>query len=131
MDKVENFIKRICWKAHFFDTPVMCDNDNYTNYGLRINISPPQNPALTSFENGIYGMVRNIEFINVHNDFQDKLKEDINEIHSSKNLLVLADKSTNLYEMSDTDYKRLLDTNITGNYWKCENSVKHKIDKET
>ena len=34
----------------------MRDNDNYTNYGLRSNISPPQNPALTSFENDIYDM---------------------------------------------------------------------------
>ena len=59
-------------------------------------MSPPQNLALTSFENDIY---QNIEFRKVHNDFQDKLKEDINEIRSSKNLFVFADKSTNLYEM--------------------------------
>ena len=37
IDKVENFIKRIRWKAHFFDNPVMCDKENYTNYGLRSN----------------------------------------------------------------------------------------------
>ena len=106
MDKVENFIKRIRWKAHFFDNPMMRDNDNYTSYGLRSNISPPQNQALTSFENDIYDVVKNIEFMKVRNDFQDKLKEDINEISSSENLLVFADKSTNLYEMSDTDYNR-------------------------
>ena len=33
--------------------------------------------------------------------------------------------------MSDTDYNRLLDNNITSNYRKCENGAKHKIDKET
>ena len=33
--------------------------------------------------------------------------------------------------MSDTDYNRLLGNNITSNYRKCENGVKHKIDKET
>ena len=59
MDKIENFIKRICWKAHFFENPMMYDNDNYLNYGLRSNISSTQNPPLTSFENDIY-MVRNI-----------------------------------------------------------------------
>ena len=104
------------------------NNDNYTNYGLRSNMSPPQNLALTSFENDIYQI---IEFRKVHNDFQDKLKEDINEIRSSKNLFVFADKSTNLYEMWDADYNRLLSNNITNNYRKCENNVKHKIDKET
>ena len=75
-------------------------------------------------------MVRNIEFRKVYNDFQDKLKEDINEICSSKNLFVFVDKSANLYEMSDTDYNRLLSNNITSNYRKCENDVKYKIDKE-
>ena len=109
----------------------MCNNYNYTNYGLRSNISPPQNPALTSFENDIYDIVRNIKFKKVQNDFQDKLKEDINEIHSSKNLFVFVDKSTNLYEMSDTDYNKLLSNNITSNCRKCENDVKHEIDKET
>ena len=131
MDKVENFIRRIRSKAHFFDNPMIRNNDSYTNYGLRSNISPPQNPALTSFENDIYDIVRNIKFKKVQNDFQDKLKEDINEIHSSKNLFVFVDKSTNLYEMSDTDYNKLLSNNITSNCRKCENDVKHEIDKET
>ena len=76
-------------------------------------------------------MVRNIEFRKARNDFQDKLKEDINKIRSSKNLFVFADKSTNLYEKSDTKYNRLLSNNITSNYRKCENGVKHKIAKET
>ena len=76
-------------------------------------------------------MVRNIEFRKVYNDFQDKLKEDINEICSSKNLFVFVDKSANLSEMSNTDYNRLLSNNITSNYRKCENDVKYKIDKET
>ena len=43
-------------------------NDNYTNYGLRSNISPPQNPDLISFENDIYDMVRNIAFRKVCNE---------------------------------------------------------------
>ena len=68
MDKVDNFNKRIPWKAHFFNNPMMPNNDNYTNYCLRSNVSPPQNPALTTFENDIYNMVRNIEFRKVHSN---------------------------------------------------------------
>ena len=64
----------------------MHDSNNYTNYRLRINISPSQNLTLTCFENDINDMVRNIEFRNVRNDFQDKLKEDIHEIRFSQNL---------------------------------------------
>ena len=37
---------------------------------------------------------------------------------------------TNLYEMSDTNYNRLLYHNITSNYRK-QNNIKHKIKKET
>ena len=106
---------------------MMRNNDSYTDYGMRSNISPPQNPVLTSFENDIYDMVRNIELRKVHNDFQDKLEEATNEIRSSRQV----NKSTNLYELSDTDYNRLLSNNITSNYRKCENDVKYKIDKET
>ena len=76
-------------------------------------------------------MVRNIEFRKVQSEFQDKLKEDINEIRSSKSLFVFADKPTNLCELSETDYNRLFSNNITSNYRKCENDVKHKIVKET
>ena len=54
---------------------MICNSDNYTNYGLKSNISLLQNPALTYFESKIYDMVRNIEFRKVHSDFQDKLKE--------------------------------------------------------
>ena len=85
-------------ESTFFDNPTMHDNDNYTNYGLRSNMSHPHNPALIPFENDIYYMVRNTEFRNVRNDFQDKLKKDISEIHSSKNLFVFAGKSTKLYQ---------------------------------
>ena len=40
----------------------------------------------------MYDMVRNMEFRKVYNDFQDKLKEDINKIRFSKNLFVFVDK---------------------------------------
>ena len=48
----------------------------------------------------MYEMIRKIEFIKVRNDFQDKLKQDLKIIWSSKNVLAFADKSTNLYELS-------------------------------
>ena len=79
----------------------MHDNDNYTNYDLRSNISPPQNPALSSFENDIYNMERNIEF----RKFLTTSK--INSKKTYAKYAPLA-KSTNLYEMSDTDYNRFL-----------------------
>ena len=84
----------------------MCNNNSHTNYGLRSNISFPRIQALTTFENDIYNLIRNIEFRIVRNDFQDKLKEDI-EACSSKNVFNFADNTTNLCKMSYTDYNRV------------------------
>ena len=46
----------------------------------------------------MYDMIRNIEFTNITNEFLDYLNKDIESIRSSKNRLVFAEKSTNLYE---------------------------------
>lgn len=109
------------------------DNKNYINYFFSSNISRPENPALTSFENdNIYNMIRNIEFRNVHSNFQDKLKEGIDKKRPSNNLFFWWDKSTNLYEMPDTDYKSLLGNKVTSyQIEKCRNIIKQRIDKET
>lgn len=85
MNKDENFIKAIRRKVHFFGN---------------------------SSEIETYDMVRNIEFRNVRKDFQDKPKEDIGEVRSFIRLFVFANKSANLYEMSDTDCNRFLGNKI-------------------
>ena len=104
MNKDENLIKRIRRKVHFFGN---------------------------SSEIETYDMVRNIEFRNVRNYFQDKLKEDLNKIRSSKNLFVFADKSADPFEMSDIACNILFGSSITSSYTKCVIDVKHRIDKET
>ena len=108
----------------------MRNNDNYTNFALISNISPTQNPALTSFENEIYSMVKNIEFMKDRYDFQDKLKEDTNELRSSKNLYVLAGKLANLYKMSDTDHNRLLDNTSPAIIEKSKTVQSKKLKKD-
>ena len=55
-------------------------------------------------------MVRSIEFKSVRNNFQSTLREDLNKIKPSRNLLVFADKKRNLYEMPpDSNFKRKFD----------------------
>ena len=58
------------------------------------------------------------------------LKSDARLISSSDNLLVAADKSTNLYEMNRPDYERLLHTDITQSYRKSNTDLKADIDSE-
>ena len=46
----------------------------------------------------------NIKFKNSKNEFQEKMKEDINEIKTSDKMLVAADKSRHIYKMEKQQY---------------------------
>ena len=111
IEKVEKFIKRLRWKGYLFEHP--CDNTINDNFGFKSNKTPPQNEHLNPFENDIYELVKNIEFKNVKNKFQNKLKRDLKNIRTSKNIFVFADKANNLYEMSKENCNKLLRDNIT------------------
>ena len=128
IEKVEKFIKRLRWKAYFFEHP--CDNTTNDNFGFKSNKTPPQNEHLNPFENDIYELVKNIEFKNVKSEFQNKLKRDLKNIRTSKNLFVFADKTNNLYEMSKENYNKLLRDNITKTYKKTGTNIKDNIDNE-
>ena len=42
--------------------------------------TPPQNEKLNAFENDMYNMIRNTEFVNIRNEFLDNLNKDIKSI---------------------------------------------------
>lgn len=58
-------------------------------------------------------MIQKIEFKTVRNEFVKKLQKDLTNKGSLKNMLVFADKSTNLYEQSREVNEKLLQDNIT------------------
>lgn len=132
-EKVENFVKRMRWKAHFFERPGK-DNEidhSSTTFGFKSNSTPPQHESLTAFENDLYEMIRNIAFRNHTNKFLKKLETDVEKINSSKDMLISADKTTNIYEMSPEQYEKLLNENITKSYQKANMSILKEIDVET
>ena len=69
IDKVESFITRLRWKAYFFQKPDQCNSNNSTNFGFKPNVISQKNEKFTPFENGLYDMVRSIEFKSVRNNF--------------------------------------------------------------
>ena len=75
-------------------------------------------------------MVRSTEFKSVTNDFQSMLREELNKIKSSRNLLVFADKTMNFNEISSDQYKTLLNNNITKVYHKTDPEAKRSIENE-
>ena len=80
VEKVECFIRRLWWKAyHFCKENGQDDNRRFTNFAFKNSAALPQNEYLNAFENDMYEMIRKIEFIEIRNDFQDKLKQDLHK----------------------------------------------------
>ena len=50
------------------------------------------------------------------NSFQKQVKNDLKKIKKSSDLLVFADKTSNIYKMSTGDYNKLPKDNITKTY---------------
>ena len=132
MGKVESFLKRLRWKAYFYENSGENNLEHVNNnYGFKSDRTPPQNKHLNEFENVMYDMVKNIEFQGNRNNFQSKLKDDLKKVKTSGKIMVFADKTTNMYEISKEDYVKLINDNVTKIYQKTTLSTKTKIDKET
>ena len=79
----------------------------------------------------MYDLIRKIQFKRPRlNQFQQKLKKDINEVEKSDKVFVPADKTPNVYKLDSSMYKKLLAENITSTYKKAESSTKDFIDLE-
>ena len=71
-----------------------------TRIGTVLNhYCPPPDNEMKNFDNEWLLMVKNIEFKNVKNEFQQRLKEDINEIETRDKTFVAEDKSRHTYKM--------------------------------
>ena len=128
-DKVESFLKRLRWKAYFFEHPSTKD-DYAADFGFASSLTPPQCDSLIPFENDMYEIIRNIKFRDGLNTFQQVLKGDVKNIQSSPNMFVSADKTSNMYEMPRDQYAKLLHDNITKSYQKSDPTIKQNIDRE-
>ena len=131
LDKVESFIKRLRWKAFYFDKKQLNQDEKPLNtYGFRSEKTPPTNNDLIRYENDLYELIRNLRYRKVTNNFQKNLLKDIASLNSSQNIIVPADKTTNLYGVEIDNYKKLFRDNITATYQKTEDSTVAKINKE-
>ena len=76
--KIEKVVKRMRWKVlEFYGKP---NDNNKETFGFRSIKRPPCVPELSDFESELTLMVNNIEFRNINDDFQKKIKNDINQI---------------------------------------------------
>ena len=129
INKVENLIRSIRWKAYFHDNTAT-PTAEINKFGFKSTKASPQNQMLTPIESDLYELARTIEFKPVQNQFQKQLKRDIRELKQSSKLLIPADKTTNLYKVSTKDYDKLLTENITKTYKKTAASAVMHVNKE-
>ena len=81
MDKIEQMIKRMRWKA-FFDINPSSENMQQT-YGLKTLNFAPKIKEMVLFERDLWDLVNKNKFRKVSNNFQNQLKEDIKAIKIS------------------------------------------------
>ena len=75
-------------------------------YGFKSKHHPSQSKYIKAFEKDLFNMANSLKFRRVHNDFQQKMKEDTAEIKSSNDVFILAGKTNNLYKSSPEKYKK-------------------------
>ena len=98
--RTEDVIKRMRWKAFFFlrnDDLDSDDPESKETFGFRTRKCPPRVNELEAFEDDLLKMIENIDFRTASNDLQRRLDKDIQKIKNSKDVIVPADKTRNLY----------------------------------
>ena len=127
IDKTENLVQRIRWKAHFFlhNINENTRTDGPSTYGLKSKRCAPPVKELRPFEDDLANMIESVKFRNVDDGFIQQLK-----INASKNFFVFADKTKNIYEIDAPVYNKLLTENVTKTYKRAHDGIKNEINHE-
>ena len=98
IEKTEQFLRRIHWKAYFFVIPDTTSSSKET-YGFKSTKNQPPIEELKDFEDDMLKMIQSVKFKQVNNPFLDKLKEDTDRIKNEPKLIIAADKTTNFHKL--------------------------------
>ena len=113
---VEKFVRNLRWR-------VKCSQKPSTEQTEKYGFPSPKHPGavqdLKLLETRLMAMVRDIEFRNFTDEFQERLKEDVRQIREAPELIVEADKTSNHYKLTTNQFKDLLNKNIHKDYKKA------------
>ena len=134
MEKIELRIKRMRWKAHFYnERKDGKENETHTipeTYGLKSLNCPPQVRELIQFESDLLDIIKSLKFGKTRSSFQNILKDDINTINNTDTTLTFADKTSNLYILKKEQYQKMLNNSITTTYKKASDNIHNKINTD-
>ena len=127
-NSIEKFSRNLTWRAHFFLNPPS-NTINKETFGFKSLTPTPYVKELKNFEEGLVCLVKDTQFENRHNTFQNKLEKDIKEIKKEKRIFVAGDKSTNFHKMTPQMYNQLLNKSIQKVYKKAPPRSVKNIEK--
>ena len=134
MEKIELRIKRMRWKAHFYNERKDAkENETHTipeTSGLKSLNCPPQVRELIQFESDLLDIIKSLKFRKTRSSFQNILKDDINTINNTDTILTFADKTSNLYILKKEQYQKMLNNSITTTYKKANDNIHNKINTD-
>ena len=129
LEKIEMVIKRMRWKAYFFNKKDE-NNEIQETYGLKSLNCPPQIKELSAFEDELFNLINILKFRKIRSAFQNKLKEDIKTINEETKTLTFADKTTNMYKLTKEEYNKFLKDSITTTYKMVNDNINKRINIE-
>ena len=89
-----------------------------------------QHKACNPFVENLFFMVKSVKYRPKRNAFQLQLARDVDRIKKSHNIFVPTDKTTNMYKLTVSNYKKLLADSVTSTYQKAETSTLDQINTE-
>ena len=126
-------MERMRWKAFFFlrnDDLDSDDSESKETFGLRTRKCLPRVNELEAFEDDLLKMIENIDFRRTSSDLQRRLDKDIQKMKNSKDVIVPADKTRNLYAVPKKKYNKFLRENITKSYKPAPDETYQEINDE-
>ena len=134
MEKIELVVKRMRWKAHFYNKRKDAkENETQTipeTYGLKSLNCRPQVKELIQFESDLLDIIKSLKFRKTRNHFLKRLKDGINTIHNTDTTLTFADKTSSLYKLKKDQYQKMLNDSITTTYEKASDNIHNKINTD-
>ena len=127
--RIEEVLCRMRWKL-FWSKIQEKDKLSKNFFGFKSCNYPPSMPELKPFEEDLISIVSSLEMKLHNNPLQEKMKEDMDRIRQTKEMIVPADKTTNLYRIPTEQYRNFLKKNIESEYKKVTETKVEKINVE-
>ena len=128
IQQTEKFITSLRWKLYHYLNKN--SKSNIETFGFKTPNSAPPNEKLAKFEKELFDLIGNLQFDRSLNKFQQKLRSDITLINQSEEILIHADKTSNIYTIPKNTYSKLLRENITDKYKTANSNIIGKINNE-